>query len=84
MTVNYTWYGQNNYTFTGEWHNLRYRTIIGEEEVSIDLMTLVVYDQTPENGLNGFVGMAMSQYNPDYNFMYQLTQKTNFTGLSSQ
>lgn len=60
VTVNYTWYGQNDYTFTGEWHDLVYKSYISKERVSITIKTLVVYSTSPENGLDGILGMAMS------------------------
>lgn len=40
----------------------------------MNLKVFVSYMNSPENGLNGILGVARSRYNPDYNFMYQLSQ----------
>ena len=40
------------------------------DSYSIGLMTFVSYMASPENGLEGTIGMAWSQYNLDYNFMH--------------
>ena len=48
----------------------------------MDLTVFVSYMNSPENGLDGILGLARSQYNQDMNFLYQLSQIENFGFLN--
>lgn len=51
VTCNYTFYGQNGYTFIGQWLDLHYSFTIEGEVVEFDLTTFVSYQSSPETGV---------------------------------
>ena len=79
VTIDYSWYGQNNFTIKGEWVDLWYNftladTIDGQEQtVNVTLTTFVSYQASPESGLDGFLAISLSQYNFNTNFLMQLS-----------
>ena len=75
ITLNYTWYGENDFQINGTWVNLNFTLDYFAEDgtllnSSISLKTFVSpQSNMPEPGLNGLIGMAWSIHNGDYNFM---------------
>ena len=80
ITMNYTFYGQNGYNFTGEWKDLTLNFTVDDELVSINMTAFVSYRNSPETGLAGSIGLAQSRYNPTMNFMRLVAKET--TGLT--
>lgn len=62
-TLNYTFFGQNDYTLVGEWKDLTFTFMLEEESISLPLTTFVCYQSSPESGVQGSLGIAQSMYN---------------------
>ena len=88
ITLNYTWYGENDFQINGTWVNLNFTLDYFAEDgtllnSSMSLKTFVSpQSNMPEPGLNGFIGMAWSYYNYNYNFMHSLNGV--LTGFSAK
>ena len=68
-TLNYTFYGQNDFNVTGHWQNLTYTFTLEGQAISVDVTTFVVYSSSPETGVSGSIGMAQSNYNRQMQFI---------------
>ena len=69
ITVDYSFYGENDYTIQGEWQEVSCTIQFDNEEpVTFTLTVFVSYMASPETGTDGFLGMAISSYNRNMNF----------------
>ena len=88
VTLNYTWFGANNYTVEGEWRELNVGMYITDNngkltEVQMELEFFVSYQASPETGLDGFIGMVLSKHNYKMNFMRRLADSTSRISLTN-
>ena len=51
ITLNYTWYGQNDFTIEGVWVDVNVVLTIEEVEYEVPLTVFVSYMTTPESGV---------------------------------
>ena len=54
-----------------------------DESVVLDLTVFVSYMASPETGLNGFLGLAYSNYNDKMNFVTQFSEATTGIQISN-
>ena len=82
ITLNYSWYGNNGYTIQGVWVKVKMQfyvddVLVPESPNALDLTVFVSYQDSPEEGVDGTLGLALSSYNYDMNFLQQTARKTS-------
>ena len=58
VTLNYTFFGQNDYTLDGEWKELTFKFNFEGVDIELPLTTFVCYMASPESGTKGSLGLA--------------------------
>jgi hypothetical protein len=51
ITLNYTWYGQNDFTIEGVWLDVNLALTVEDTDYSVPLTVFVSYMKTPESGV---------------------------------
>ena len=58
IKLNYTWYGQNDFTIEGVWVKVDISLTIDEDEIVVPLTVFVSYMASPESGIQGILGLV--------------------------